>query len=179
VPIVTVDEFGHGFVESPLGVFPLASHIGSDPGPGGLSSVLIYTLPFAGVRGDVFLTDADFGGFTLDVIRFNGDFTLIFYSDNIGGFDAPADTAGPPGTTYTTLVSIPELGPEGNNGAFYTPGSSDPGFGPLSPTFHFVSDGLAQPVPEPATLLLVGSGIAGLGRRMWRKRCSASLCSAG
>src|SRR5438874_12945959 len=126
--------------------------MGLDPGPGGLSPVLIYTLPFLGVQGDVFLTDADFGGAPLDVIRFNGDGTLIFYSDNIGGFDAPADTSGPPTVLYTNRVSIPEIGPEGNNGAFYTPTESNPGFGPLAPSYNFVSDGSA--VPEPGTLTL-------------------------
>src|SRR5690242_1976361 len=76
---ITVDEFGNGSIllTAPI---PLPSKIGDDPGPGGLSNVLIYGLPFAGVQGDVLLNDPGLG--VLDVIRFNGNGTLAFYSDN-------------------------------------------------------------------------------------------------
>src|SRR5690242_1671621 len=69
---ITIDENGHGTVTGGESPASLSSSMQADPGPGGLSSVLTYTLP-AGltvVPGDVHLTDADFGTF-LDVIRFN------------------------------------------------------------------------------------------------------------
>src|SRR5439155_23077359 len=118
---VTVDENGNGI--GTLGPGFLAP----DPGPGGLPSVLTYDLPFATTQGDVLIFDE--GGVVLDVIRFNcctdnidgvaavdvSPFTLIFYSDNIDGFDALADTVAPPGILYTYQVRIAELGREGNN----------------------------------------------------------------
>ncbi len=134
-----------------------------DPGPGGLPSVLTYPLPFPVVPGDVLLTDADASGAFLDVVRFNSDgtiSTLVFYSDNVDGFEALADTPSPPLAFYTNLISIPELGPEGDNGAFYTPLPGQPGFPFLDPeTYHFISD---VSVPEPATLLLLTSGLVGI-----------------
>jgi len=160
--IITVDENGNGFIDNT----PISGHLGTDPGPGGLTNVLIYNLPFAGAQGDIFLTDADFGGLRLDVIRFNGNGTLIFYSDNVDGFDAIGDTPGPPLLDYANLVQLPEVGPEGNNGSFWIPAAGQPGFDPSGITYHFISDGSASPVPEPRYLILVGGCLAlfGLGR---------------
>jgi hypothetical protein len=160
---ILVDEFGTGI--GTLG----PGFIARDPGPGGLPAVLTYPLPFAGVQGDVFLTDADFGGISLDVIRFNGNGTLLFYSDNVGGFDALGDNPSPPIIDYSNAVSLPEIGPEGNNGAFYTPLPGQPGFDISRPIYHFVSDGR---VPEPPTSLLLGAGLITLlcyARRQERK----------
>lgn len=103
----------------------------ADPGPGGRSSVVTYNLlTAAGVItvGDLRLTDADQGGLTLDVIRFQDSMTpaidgasIVLYSDDTDGFDALADTTGPPSALYSNALGIPEVGPEGNNGATYTP----------------------------------------------------------
>jgi PEP-CTERM motif len=153
---ITVDEFGNGAVLLTVPV-PLPFRFGNDPGPGGLNNVLIYMLPFAGVQGDVLLNDPGIG--VLDVIRFNGDGTLIFYSDNIDGFDAPADTPSPPLSFYTNTVTLTEVGPEGNNGATYAPTPNQPGFGVFAgqaTTYVFVSDS----VPEPGTMCLMGAGLA-------------------
>src|SRR5690349_13450007 len=112
--IIMVDEFGNGIGTRGSGFFA------NDPGPGGLPNVLTYNLPFAGVQGDVLIVDTP-GTPPLDVIRFNGDGTLIFYSDNVDGFDAPGDTPSPPGAFYTNVATIFETGPEGNAIAVYTP----------------------------------------------------------
>ena len=153
--LVTVDENGNGQMDGQ----PLSHFIGTDPGPGGLPGVLVYSGLPTTVQGDVGLFDLDVFSF-LDYIRFNGDGTLIFYSDNVDGFDALADTPTPPNAFYPNIVGISEVGPEGANGAFYTPGPTDPGavLGTVV-TYHFISD-----VPEPSSLLLVLTvfGVLGL-----------------
>lgn len=145
---ITIDENGNG----------LPHVIGADPGPGGLPGVLIYILPFTGLQGDVHLTDTECGGCFLDVLRFNGDGTVIFYSDNLEGADSLADTPSPPGAAYANLISVAEVGSEGNNGVFYTPTANQPGFDPSNPTYHFISDGSVVPEPSSMTLMLAGLG---------------------
>jgi hypothetical protein len=153
---IAVDEFGTMFVNN---VLAPAGVIGTDPGPGGLTGVLIYTLPFLGFQGDVFLTEGP-GGAIMDVLRFNGNGTVIFYSDNTGGIDSLADTTSPPSTFYSNSVTLIEIGPEGLAGADYTPTAGQPGYDPNSiATYRFQSDGT---IPEPASMFLMASGFAGL-----------------
>ena len=104
-------------------------------------------------------------GSTQDVLRFNGDHTLLFYSDNLDGFDAPADTSAPPARLYQNQVSIPEVGTDDDNGAFYTPGVEQPGGIGISAIdeeivvrYHFISDSPAPVTPEPSSLALLLSG---------------------
>ncbi len=163
--IFEIDENGHGEVFVPsLGVVgSLSSYLAPDPGPGGLSSVLTYDLgyPPSLVVGDVQLTE---NGLPLDVIRFNAadasngtPAAMLFYSDNIDGYDSLADTVSPPLQYYSNLVSIPEIGAESSNGAIYTPGANDPGFvGGYDITYIFVSDA----VPEPGTIALLLSSVS-------------------
>jgi hypothetical protein len=189
---ITVDENGNGTFTNTTGFnAALSSALVNDPGPGGLNSVLTYDLknPPGLVAGDVALTDAECGGCTFDVIRFNsgqvgpggGTGTLVFYSDNIDGLDSIGDTSGPPGGYYANLLSIPELGPEGSNGVIYTPTAGQPGFvagaaGPV--TYDIISDGIAA-TPLPSTWTMLIAGFFGLGffasRGMKRQAAGAAI----
>src|SRR5260370_23999437 len=86
--VLAIDENGNGIGTIGRGF------LAPDPGPGGLPSVLTYRLPFAGVQGDVamFSVEPGIGTVVFDVIRFNGNGTVLFYSDNVPLFDSLADT---------------------------------------------------------------------------------------
>lgn len=154
-PLLTFDEYGNSTVNgnpgSPGQLLP-------DPTGGyTLGNVLVYNLSFAGVQGDVLLHEPTLADPFLDVVRFDGNFHLIFYSDNTDGFDAPADVSAPPNPLYPNQAHILEVGPEGNNYADYFPNPGQPGFDPSFPAYQFISD-----VPEPGTMTLAGLGFTGL-----------------
>ena len=83
---------------------------------------------------------------------------LVFYSDNLDGFDSLADTFAPPQGNYANTVTLTEIGPEGDNFvALYTPVVGQPGFvagaaGPV--TYLLISD-----VPEPASIAILGASL--------------------
>ena len=173
-PIIIVDEFGNGTIDFGTGLVNMPGVMQADPGPGGLNSALTYNLqgPPSLVAGDVWLIEPGPGA-NSDLIRFNPAIpgtpypaSLLFYSDNSDGADGPADT-GFPTALYTNVLSIPEVGSEGANGASYTPTANQPGYvDGFTVTYQFISD---SDVPEPSTVLLLVSGL-GLVCVGWRRR---------
>jgi hypothetical protein len=182
-PLITVDERGNGSIAFP-GSLPstLPGVLAPDPGPGGLSAALTYNLggPPSLVAGDVLLFEPGIGGAISDQFRFNPAGTggnpaypasLVLYSaggDSLGDKGFPIDRA-----TYPNTLILTETGPEfGPNGLFaYTPTANQPGFVPgFAVTYNITSDA-GTAVPEPASLVMVGTAVlAGLGYAWRRKR---------
>ena len=163
-PVITVDEFGVGNISGT----PLTSGMAVDPFSG--LTTLAYTLPFAGVRGDVILEETP--GQPADLLRFDGNFNLFFYSDANAAnpADAPADIVGGFPSFLPVKLIFSETGPEaGPNGLFgYTPGPTDPGANTAGASYNFISD----PVPEPSSLALLVCGLATGGFAIWRRKLS-------
>lgn len=159
---ISVDQFGDGSVNGQ----PLPSSLTNDPGPGGEDGVLTYALPFAATQGDVALLDPNFDSIPLEIIRFNGDGTLIFYAGN-----DPASLAyvsAPPSADYANIALASDTGPEASNYAVYTPTIGQPGYDPSLPTYEFLN-GTAS--PEPGTAGLLSATLLGLfGYLRLRKR---------
>jgi hypothetical protein len=158
---IVVDELGNGRPHL----------IGQDPGPDGQTNVLIYQLPFSGVQGDVLMLEmlndpeSPYGA-TNDLIRFNGDGTMVFYSfaTNVLDIDALADVLVMPLEYYPNSTIIQEVGDEIVNWADYTPLPGQPGYDPSNPSYRFYSD-----VPEPSTVALVAT-LGGLALVAHRRR---------
>jgi hypothetical protein len=158
--LFTFDEFGNS---SGPGISPGAMQL--DPSGALTVPVLVYNLNFAVLPGDVVLTEpgAPTPGPFSDVVRFwnptgAGPSQIIFYSDvsSADPADSPADTGLP--QTLINPIFINEIGPEGNNGALYTPPPGGAGSvgGAIGIQYNIISD-----VPEPGTPALICAG-AGL-----------------
>ena len=152
---ITMDENGNGT----NGTTPLPfTANGKNPVPPFQTPVLIYTLPFTGVVGNVLLTEPE-TGIPGDVLQFNGDGTVIFYS-KIDGDNALGERFSPPIFPFPVHNSVAIS--EGSSGsAIYTPTAGEPGFDASGPTYTFISDANAT-VPEPASIALLAFGGAAL-----------------
>lgn len=171
--LITVDENGNGTAFDGTATISVPGSVLANS-TGGPTTALTYTLPAGNiVQGDVIiLEDSDH---TSDVIRFFQapgtvfmPVQLLFFSDQSGEGDdnGLADTGLPP--FGTNAVRIFEVGPEGDNGAFYTPTENQPGFVLGQPfTYHFISD---SSVPEPATWAMMIAGFGAMGFALRRQR---------
>jgi len=155
--IYTFDEFGNS--SGPSSAPPISAGVMQPDPSGGLTvPVLVYTVPLPLITGDVVLTEPGqpIPGPFSDVVRFWNPTginmtQIIFYSDfsATDPADAPADTGLP--SQLISPVFINEVGPEGNNGALYTPPAGGPGSFPGALVqYNIISD-----VPEPNILALV------------------------
>src|SRR5213079_1324966 len=109
-PLITVDELGNGNFNGQ----PLPSFQSPDPFSGIVT--LTYRLPFPGVPGDVQLFEPNAAGTNIlsDIIRFDGNGNLYFFSEieptDVPPFD-PADVFQfPPPVPGLQVVSIVEVG---------------------------------------------------------------------
>ncbi len=159
--VLTVDESGNGNINGTALTYSLTT----DPGPGGLSNVLTYPLPFTGFTGDVEIIEPE-TGIPGDIIRFNANGTLLYYSMGTAP-NTPylADQPRPPFPVSNT-VQITETS---SDDAFYTPTSGQPGYDSSSPSYHFIG-GAVTSTPEPASVALMLVGGAGLFFSSLRKR---------
>jgi hypothetical protein len=153
---ITIDENGNGNIDGTALPFTTT---GTNPLPPGQSPVLIYTLPFTGVAGNVSLIEPE-TGVRGDVLQFTGNGTVIFYSATDS--DSSADRFEPPIFPFPVAnsVSFPETTSGNADGLFYTPTAGQPGFDSSGPTYHFISDVTTTTIPEPASagLLFLGAG---------------------
>ncbi len=161
-PIYTFDESGNS--SSPSSLPPISPGVMQPDPSGGLTvPVLVYTVPLPLVTGDVVLTEPGqpIPGPFSDVVRFWNPTginltQIIFYSDASAAdpADSPADSGLP--QQLINPVFINEIGPEGNNGALYTPPAGGPGSFPGALIqYNIISD-----VPEPNTVALTIAGAA-------------------
>jgi hypothetical protein len=140
-PVIQLDQFGQGSISG----IPISGTPVSDSGPGGYFRALTYRLPFTGVQGDVFVTDPNFSDLTLEIIRFNGDGTVIFYAGNLPG--SRAFVPSPPTSLYYKRATTSDVGSEDSNSATYVPTAGQPGFDASGPSYIFYNgvSGLLYP----------------------------------
>ena len=177
--LLTFDENGHATVSVNGGAAtPLTGTLQTDPANSqpGQPLALTYLLPEPVVSGDVKIIEAGTTGsdwlrFTDNAGHIDGTATgagarMLFYSEfEIGETNADlADTGFPANLGTGRTTTIAEVGTEGSNGFDYQPGGVP---APANNEYKGTSDAV---VPEPATVLLMASGLLGLAG--WRRYSS-------
>jgi hypothetical protein len=169
---ITIDEYGNGFLNgNPLPFAPSAVETTFSN-----QATLLYQLPFLVVRGDVILNDNT--GVVGDLLRFDNNSAgglLYFFSDppETGEVPVPFADKGIPPPSPLPFVNLNEIGPEGNDGAFYPASGNSPGSqalagGTAPVNYTIISDGTA--VPEPSAIALLGAGALLMFGFEWRRR---------
>jgi hypothetical protein len=156
----------------------------TDTSSGG-HKTLFFNLPYAGVAGDLIISDPDPLGTEVALIRFDGSGGMFFYQDvgtappqtGLPGFHLPHLTFG-----SASWQVVPGYGPSPMEVLYYTPtqngglfSSTSAGYNSLVPagsqlTFLFIVDRVPEP-SSAALCCLVGLPILGLRRfRMGKGR---------
>lgn len=154
--IFTFDENGNINMNGGPDPVPVPYQVAPDPSGGVAANVLIYQLPFVVTPGDVALLEpGSTSGTPSDLVRFfnpaGANFSeIIFYSDIEPG-EPNTDLADTGLPVSPNAIPIEEVGPEGNNGAIWTPPAGAPGSNPTGANvqYNIISD-----VPEPGALAL-------------------------
>ena len=178
--LLTFDENGHGTIAINGGpATTLTGILAADPAvsqAGGGQLVLTYFLPEPVITGDVSFTEpgslivSDWLRFTDNAGTISGAATgtgprMIFYSEFETGETNPdlADKGFPTNLGTGRFSTQLEVGSEGSNGFDYRPGGV-----PYPQNNQYI--GISDVVPEPATVLLMASGLLGLAG--WRRYSS-------
>ena len=100
------------------------------------------------------------------------NWTLNFFSDTdaASGLTLPTDTCPAADVTILCVVTTPETGGPQPIGNLFLNSNGTPFSGGLG-LFAVTAQSDLEPVPEPSTLLLLGSGLAGLA--VWRRKKAA------